>query len=426
MLGSRNAKRKRFACGSRKTRATKRVKRSKTCDIVRLNIFDLENQLKERRVEWQGRYYYPVCLGYRLAQERGIQATRNVKLQAMMTEASRYFCVSKDARVISTKTHKIKRANMLKQGNSGKEEYRRGTLRLQSPVQNSTFWHVSLHRLVMYTFDPVFDPEDFVVHHIVRKDTNEYFRERDFDAVNGSATVRSNRFEHLRWTTVKENNQTKNKIRVGKRPKWIYPILATNLATNEKTRFGSVEEAIVSLNKAHLDKKFHRRRITAVASNRRKAYHGYRFEKLIPTLPGEVWVNVPQTKTKVSNFGRIFNRKGLSKGTTEHQNNGLQYVATQLSYTKTHPNEPAKSKRKYVHRLVYEALNGPISPGMLIDHIDGYGHHNCIKNLHMVTHSENRRNCGQRNIFRGKCEFCGFHKKKMKTAQIDSLARSGR
>lgn len=406
---SPKAKRKRNASDFEQIRVTKRNKIIKSGDIVRLNVPHFENQLKRRSIHWRGKYYYPVCLGYRLVQRNGLQATRHAKLQAMMIEASKYFYVSKDAQVISTKTSKIKCAKMTTLGDSGNEQYRGGPLGLRKPIQRSKIWNISLHRLVMYTFDPIFNPEDFVVHHVKREDTNDYFRELDFEPIHGSPTVRSNRFEHLRWTTKRENNQTENKLCAGKHTKFIYPVLATNLTTNKKTLFGSVEEAIKSLNKLHPDKTFRRNCIVDVTAMRRKSHRGYQFEKRIPTLPGEIWKDVPQTNTKVSNFGRIFNTRGLSKGKILHARKGLQYITTQLSY-RAHRKGPTEVKCKRVHRLVYEAFHGPISPDMVIDHIDGYGQHNCIKNIHMVTRSENRKNCNQRQISRGKCE-CGFDPK---------------
>lgn len=49
-------------------------------------------------------------------------------------------------------------------------------------------------------------------------------------------------------------------------------------------------------------------------------------------------------------------------------------------------------KRLYVHRLVWEIVNGPIPDGLCIDHIDGDGLNNRIDNLRVVTLSANQRN----------------------------------
>lgn len=46
----------------------------------------------------------------------------------------------------------------------------------------------------------------------------------------------------------------------------------------------------------------------------------------------------------------------------------------------------------YNHRIVWEAANGPIPKGMVIDHINGNRSDNRIVNLRMVTHAENMQN----------------------------------
>lgn len=360
---------------------------------------------------WKGTVFYPVCVGYRLMHTKGVHVTRNAKLQAMMSEASKYFYISKNAKVISTKHDAIKVKKMRSIGKDDQEQYRVGTFRLRNPIQNSDKWTISLHRLVMYTFRPILHPEDFHVDHVKRGDKNEYFREHDFDPAHGSSTVRSNRVEHLRWVTAKENSQTRNKIYSGAQTKYVYPILATNLMTGETMHFESIAKALKFLNQAHADTTFRRNCIGDVLRKRLQSHKGYHFEKVVPTLQGEKWKDVPQTKTKISNFGRIFNARGISKCSTDHVKNGLEYTRTRLSYRK-HKTGPVVVKYKSVHRLVYEAFCGPIKEGMLIDHKDGYGQHNCLENIRMVTRSENGKNCGQRSISRGKCEFCGFDRGK--------------
>jgi hypothetical protein len=43
------------------------------------------------------------------------------------------------------------------------------------------------------------------------------------------------------------------------------------------------------------------------------------------------------------------------------------------------------------HRMVWEAFNGPIPPGMQINHKNGIKHDNRLSNLEVVTPSENTR-----------------------------------
>lgn len=49
-------------------------------------------------------------------------------------------------------------------------------------------------------------------------------------------------------------------------------------------------------------------------------------------------------------------------------------------------------KLKYMHRLVWEHMNGPIPPTLEIDHINGNTLDNRIENLRLVTHKENQNN----------------------------------
>lgn len=46
-------------------------------------------------------------------------------------------------------------------------------------------------------------------------------------------------------------------------------------------------------------------------------------------------------------------------------------------------------KHFLVHRVVWEAFNGPIPEGYDIDHIDGNPHNNALNNLQAITHKEN-------------------------------------
>lgn len=46
---------------------------------------------------------------------------------------------------------------------------------------------------------------------------------------------------------------------------------------------------------------------------------------------------------------------------------------------------------KTVHRLVYEAFNGPIPKGLVINHKDEDKTNNSLRNLEAMTHAENSR-----------------------------------
>ena len=49
------------------------------------------------------------------------------------------------------------------------------------------------------------------------------------------------------------------------------------------------------------------------------------------------------------------------------------------------------SKTIYLHRYVWEEVNGPIPEGMLIHHVDGDKLNNEIENLELVSHKDHRR-----------------------------------
>ena len=86
--------------------------------------------------------------------------------------------------------------------------------------------------------------------------------------------------------------------------------------------------------------------------------------------------NSPYYATK---DGRIINVSKNIEMKLEHSGNYLRFTGR---YN-------LNNKHFLVHRVVWEAFNGPIEDGYDIDHIDGNPHNNHLDNLEKVTHAEN-------------------------------------
>lgn len=108
----------------------------------------------------------------------------------------------------------------------------------------------------------------------------------------------------------------------------------------------------------------------------------------------EIWKDVLgyEGLYKVSNMGRVkslnYRRSGKEKMMTLH-NNGKDYQFVALTKDK-------KIKYFYVHRIVWEAFNGPIPNGMVINHKSEIKSQNNIENLECITQKDNC-NYGSRN-----------------------------
>lgn len=91
----------------------------------------------------------------------------------------------------------------------------------------------------------------------------------------------------------------------------------------------------------------------------------------------EIWKNITG-EYEASNLGNVRNfRKQLKKSV---KRNGYEFVLIKIGGT---------WKGKYVHRLVWEAFNGPIPEGYEINHKDENKLNNALDNLELVTHKQN-------------------------------------
>lgn len=62
------------------------------------------------------------------------------------------------------------------------------------------------------------------------------------------------------------------------------------------------------------------------------------------------------------------------------------------------PCKNGKAKPLLVHRLVFSTFNGPIPPGMTVDHINGIKTDNRLSNLQLLTRGDNSRKACDRQL----------------------------
>lgn len=85
---------------------------------------------------------------------------------------------------------------------------------------------------------------------------------------------------------------------------------------------------------------------------------------------------------------RIDPNRGLLKADADElagHTNKCGYLAVSFS------REGRRTVTVFTHRVVWEALRGPIPDGMYVNHRDGDKTNNAIDNLELVTHSENMK-----------------------------------
>ena len=101
----------------------------------------------------------------------------------------------------------------------------------------------------------------------------------------------------------------------------------------------------------------------------------------------EIWKDIPGYSCyQASNLGNIRNKNGHI----------LKATANSKGYLNVCLRKDGESRTIKVHRLVYEAFNGPIPEGMQVNHIDENKQNNTLSNLNLMSPSENT-NWGSRN-----------------------------
>lgn len=99
----------------------------------------------------------------------------------------------------------------------------------------------------------------------------------------------------------------------------------------------------------------------------------------------EIWIRCLRNPSYwVSNFGRLRkdSRRGFRPLKPIKQTTGYYHIGITIAGRQTQNN---------VHRVVYEAFNGAIPPGLVINHRDANKGNNRLTNLELCTYRENFR-----------------------------------
>ena len=109
----------------------------------------------------------------------------------------------------------------------------------------------------------------------------------------------------------------------------------------------------------------------------------------------EEWRNIKgyEGLYQISNLGRIKSlerfRKGKNGSLASVKEKILKPLITRNGYYQVPLCKNSKLRLYYVHRLVFEAFNGPIPEGYEINHLNEKKFDNRLKNLNLMTHREN-------------------------------------
>ena len=95
----------------------------------------------------------------------------------------------------------------------------------------------------------------------------------------------------------------------------------------------------------------------------------------------EIWSQFRDFNYMVSTLGRVKNSSGkIIKDNPKNKHS---------KYRRIHLSKNGKKFYFFVHRLVWEAFNGPIPEGYQVNHIDENPENNCLSNLNLLTPKEN-------------------------------------
>lgn len=115
------------------------------------------------------------------------------------------------------------------------------------------------------------------------------------------------------------------------------------------------------------------------ANNREKININYYEEKYLTNFKEKEWKRYKDTNYWVNEKGQIINKKTLRFLNGSFRNG---YIRISMP----------KGKKESLHLIIWEAFNGKIPEGAVIDHIDGNRANNALSNLRLVSQSENIKN----------------------------------
>ena len=95
----------------------------------------------------------------------------------------------------------------------------------------------------------------------------------------------------------------------------------------------------------------------------------------------------PTSPSGLSRIKGVWSGRGYEKGNLGHCGYKITRTCGSQSWAIRF-----KSRTAYVHRIIWQLLNGDISDGLVVDHIDGNPLNNNISNLRVITKAQNSRN----------------------------------
>ena len=108
----------------------------------------------------------------------------------------------------------------------------------------------------------------------------------------------------------------------------------------------------------------------------------------------EIWKDIEgyEGYYQVSNLGRVRsldNYEKFGKVTWKRKGKILKPRLNEKGYALVNLSINSKTKNHRVHRLVWEAFNGPIPEGFEINHINENKEDNRLENINLMTHKNN-------------------------------------